>query len=39
MQEKLTYNGLDENAEFDEVVSGGTIAQADVQTNFNLTAG
>lgn len=37
LQEKLTYNGLDENAEFDEIVSNGTIAQANVNTGFNLT--
>ena len=37
LQEKLTYNGLDENGEFDEIVSNGTIAQANVNTGFNLT--
>lgn len=38
LQEKLTYNGLDEFGEFDELVSGGTISQADVQTDFDLTS-
>ena len=36
-QEKLTYNGLNENAEFDEIVSSN-ITQADVQKDYNLTA-
>ena len=36
LQEKLTYNGLDETAEFDERVTNGTIAQANVQSGFNL---
>lgn len=39
MQEKLTYYGLDENSEFDEIVTNGTITQADVHKTYNLVAG
>jgi len=35
---KLTYYGLDDNSEFEELVEGGTIAQADVHALFDLNA-
>ena len=38
-QEKLTFYGLDRNSQFDEIVTNGTITQANVGDVYNLVAG